>query len=80
MTDPRWIGPITDADELNKLARPGTVSIDDVGTMRQFRYSDSYMSAGWTQYGCGPLTSVELLERPAWVLDPGTPHVAEVTA
>ena len=69
--EPYWEGPYLFPEELDNATRQGDVCIDDVGTMRQRRYGNTHMGGGWTQYGCDPLTSRELLEngtRPAWVL------------
>ena len=68
---PYWDGPYLDDLVLDEATRQGDVCIDDVGTMRQRRYSDSWMEGGWTHYGCAPLSSKQLLDggkRPAWVL------------
>lgn len=68
---PYWEGPYLDADLLDRDTYEGDICIDDVGTMRQRRYGNSLMGGGWTQFGCGPLSSQQLLEdgeRPAWVL------------
>jgi hypothetical protein len=69
---PAWEGPITDPTVLEAQVQ-GTVAIDDVGTIRQRRYSNSVMEGGWTMHGCSPLTSVELVRdgRPVWLLQVG---------
>ena len=68
---PHWEGPYLDHVLLDNATYQGDVCIDDVGTIRQRRYGNTHMGGGWTQYGCGPLSSKQLLEdgeRPAWVL------------
>lgn len=68
---PYWDGPYLDTAKLDAETVQGDVCIDDVGTTRQRRYGNTHMGAGWTQYGCDPLTTRELLEdgkRPVWVL------------
>jgi len=66
-----WLdGPITDPQALD-AERQGTVCTDDVGEIRQRRYADTHLRAGWTSRGCDPLTSTELTERgtrPVWVV------------
>lgn len=67
---PDWEGPISDATMLDAMPQ-GSVAIDDVGSMRQLRFGNSYMGGGWTAHGNDPLSSRELVEdgaRPVWVM------------
>ena len=49
------------AEDLAALPQ-GSVVVDDRGTARQKRFSNSHMPYGWTFAGNGPLTDVELAD------------------
>lgn len=60
--------------EQELLALPqGSVVVDDRGTARQKRLSNSHMGYGWTHAGNGPLTDAELADgRPMLVVHVGS--------